>query len=193
MNNQKLAKEIEQLKHEIFEIKSNKGFKGFMKKSFSKFNILIGVGLTIFLTSIVLWAAQITFTDGTVISATDVNNNFTELFNKTKNISPIGSIMAWHKSLNGTPALSEGWVECNGQVINDTESHYNGETLPDLNNNNNFLRGNMVSGTTGGSETHNHGVRTPVGGGFTSSGSRGTDSGSSLPPYFDVVWIIKIK
>ena len=34
MDNQKIVQEIKQLKDEIAEMKSRKGFKGFMKKSF---------------------------------------------------------------------------------------------------------------------------------------------------------------
>jgi hypothetical protein len=46
---------------------------------------------------------------------------------------PIGSIIAWHKSLPGTPALPSNFVECNGQTLNDSESPYQGEVIPNLN------------------------------------------------------------
>lgn len=66
---------------------------------------------------------------------------------------PVGTIIAWHKSLTGTPNLPEGWVECNGQTLVDPQSPYNGETMPDLNNpqnswndNGSFLRGGAGSG-----------------------------------------------
>ncbi len=152
MNNQKLAHEIEQLKQEIAEMKANRGISGFLKKSFSKMNVLVGVGMTVILTSMILWAAQITFTDGTIISANDVNSNFTELYNSFNNIAPIGTLLAWHKNFSNTPSLPEGWVECNGQLINDTKSPYNGQNAPDLNTElyaNNlgyYLRGSSTSG-----------------------------------------------
>ena len=62
-------------------------------------------------------------------------------------VVPVGSVIAWHKSLPGTPALPDGWVECNGQVIADPQSVYNGQTAPDLNIRGLFIRGSTVSGT----------------------------------------------
>jgi len=61
-------------------------------------------------------------------------------------VVPIGVIMAWAKSIAGVPALPEGWEECNGQVINDPKSPLNGQTIPNLNGNNNILMGNTNSG-----------------------------------------------
>ncbi|MBP7868046.1 MAG: tail fiber protein [Acidobacteria bacterium] len=74
-------------------------------------------------------------------------------------VVPIGSIIAWNKSLTGTPALPDGWVECNGQILADANSPYNGQSIPDLNgvgNTPRFLRGGSSSGSSGGSETHQH-------------------------------------
>jgi hypothetical protein len=62
-------------------------------------------------------------------------------------IMPIGSIVAWNKGMPGTPALSDGWVECNGQVLADAESPYNGQTIPNLNGTNKVLKGDSASGT----------------------------------------------
>ena len=64
---------------------------------------------------------------------------------------PIGTIVAWHKSATGTPALPDGWVECNGQVLNDAASPYNGQAIPNLNSAagytaGRFLRGYPISG-----------------------------------------------
>lgn len=59
---------------------------------------------------------------------------------------PVGGIIAWHKSLVGCPTLPEQFEECNGQVINDTDSPFDGQTLPDLNGDARFLRGGAVSG-----------------------------------------------
>jgi hypothetical protein len=83
MNNEKLTQKIEILEQKMQELESRKGFKGFMKKSLSKMNVIVGCAIAIVITSAVLFAAQITFTDGTVISAADVNANFTELYNST--------------------------------------------------------------------------------------------------------------
>ena len=71
---------------------------------------------------------------------------------------PIGSIQAWHKSLPGVPGLPLNWVQCDGQVLNDTESPLNGQTIPNLNGQARFLRGNSVSGTDEADDfkSHNH-------------------------------------
>ena len=111
MNNDKILKEIEQLKQEMVEMKSQKGFKGFMKKSLSKMNVLVGVGVTIFLASMILWAAQVTFTDGTVISADEVNSNFTELYNSVDEIfdTIINIPIVWKGSSSSAPITPEDY------------------------------------------------------------------------------------
>ena len=154
--------------------------------------------------------------------------------------APVGSIVAWAKTLTGTPAIPTGWVECDGSVLSDADSPLDGVTIPDLNGNNNFMRGNSTSGGTGGAATHTlteaesglqghtHTVTDP---GHTHSIPRGAgvvtrDSGANnvadtsggtsgskttgvtvdsvagaaassahenLPPYYDVVWIMRVK
>ena len=69
---------------------------------------------------------------------------------------PIGSVLSWLKTYTNTPALSASFVECNGQVLDDGDSVYDGQTIPNLNGNNQFARGNSTSGATGGSATHVH-------------------------------------
>ncbi len=59
---------------------------------------------------------------------------------------PVGGIVAWVKSLAGVPNLAEGWVECDGSVLADSQSSLNGQTIPDLNGDNRFLRGASTSG-----------------------------------------------
>jgi hypothetical protein len=126
-------------------------------------------------------------------------------------LAPIGSVVAWLKSYTNTPALPSGWVECNGQTLSDAESVYNGQTIPNLNGNNYFLRGDSTSGSTGGASTHTHSVSgtsgTPAGtlavngaggtvvaaSGHTHSISITSGSGSSLPPNYTVVWIMRVK
>ena len=61
---------------------------------------------------------------------------------------PIGSIIAWHKSLTGTPALPAGWVECNGGILDNPDSPLNGQAIPNLNGDKRFLRGGTISGDT---------------------------------------------
>lgn len=121
---------------------------------------------------------------------------------------PVGSIIAWNKKPD--LFLPGGFVECNGQIILDQDSPYNGLTVPALNATNRFLRGAVTSGSTGGTSSHSH-----IYGGETSNASSqtGVQSGinqaandnhkhdysgstsinSHIPPYFEVVWIIRIK
>jgi len=102
-----------------------------------------------------------------------------------------------------TSELPDNWVQCNGQTLSDADSPYNGATIPDLNadaGTKRFLRGATGSGATGGSENHTHG--TPVSATGTSRYSTTniierhgttTDSTSTLPSYYEVVWIMRIK
>src|ERR1051325_4361317 len=111
------------------------------------------------------------------------------------------------------PTLPANFVECNGQTISDAASPLNGQTVRNLNTANRFLRGNSTSGGTGGATTHLHSfagstdVEDGDGDVQNASGSPitvasfahthafagSTDSSSSLPPYIDMVWIIRIK
>ncbi|KKM61308.1 hypothetical protein LCGC14_1533050 [marine sediment metagenome] len=157
----------------------------------------------------------------------DVRRTATASVTVAQQLSPIGSIVAWAKTLAGVPALPAGWVQCDGQVLSDADSLLDGTTIPDLNGNNQFMRGNSTSGATGGSETmaHTHTIPgllfeddlqvdnsslvTTASGDdadvvITSSGvgvgtdiARLTTSGASnaenRPPFYNVVWIMRIK
>jgi microcystin-dependent protein len=132
-------------------------------------------------------------------------------------LAPIGSVTAWLKSYANTPALPAGWVECNGQALSDSESPYNGQNMPNLNGDHRFLRGNATSGGAGGAETvqlsvdqmpsHSHyisgnnsqssetGIEGNVQGSAAySTGATGGDQPhENLPPYYNVVWIMRVK
>jgi hypothetical protein len=102
-------------------------------------------------------------------------------------------------------------VECNGQQIEDKESLLNASYAPNLNSANRFLRGNLTSGGTGGSDTHSHSnawttqgpsatVNAPTGIGQTVASpththgtNQPTSTADTKPLYYDVVWIIRIK
>jgi len=119
---------------------------------------------------------------------------------------PVGSIMPWLPDYANTPALPSGWVECNGQVLDDEESVYDTQTIPDLNGDNRFLRGAAASGGTGGQETldlaHVHTIPSenlgtsswtaPVGK-DGNSGSALADATDIQPPFYNVVWIMRVK
>jgi hypothetical protein len=111
---------------------------------------------------------------------------------------PIGAVCAWLKNLTGTPALIGEWVECNGQTINDATSPYNGVAIPDLNTTNRFLRGNSTSGATGGQETTttsgDNTEQTAGVGAVAHCAIHGhTHTVDTMPPYYNIVWIMRIK
>lgn len=152
-----------------------------------------------------------TLANGNLIDAGEHNQNYQaiadELNAVTKTstiynlIAPVGSIVAWLKSFPNTPPLPSGWVECNGQTLSDSESVYNGQVIPNLNGasgaTKRFLRGSTTSGATGGSETHNHTI--PLNyvaegtGGVIACNSSPTGNASTLPSYYEVVWIMRVK
>src|ERR1043166_3826601 len=136
----------------------------------------------------------------------------TTTFNPALGVVPIGGIVAWDKSLTGVPALPSNFVECNGQTISDAASPLNGRTIRNLNGGNPFLPGNTTSGTSAGAAAHTHTFTgsTDVEDGDASAGSSGTPvtvpglghthafsgttaSATSLPPYTDMVWVMRIK
>ena len=71
-------------------------------------------------------------------------------------IVPIGAILPWHKSLTGTPALPVGWVECNGQTLNDEQSSLHGQVIPNLNGQALFVRGGATSGVFQADQMQSH-------------------------------------
>lgn len=117
-------------------------------------------------------------------------------------IIPIGGIVAWLKTLAGCPPLLPNYVECNGQVLADGGSLFNGATIPNLNasggGTKRFLRGSTTSGTIGGTETHKH--STAIGGGTIGTYGGGVVAGTydsdyvgTLPSYYEVVWVMRVK
>lgn len=113
--------------------------------------------------------------------------------------APIGCVKSWLKNFPGVPALSAQWAECNGQVLSDAGSPLNGQTLPDLNGEQRFLRGASASGGTGGSDTHAHTTtQDPGNNGNNNAGSFSEASGTtsvefSLPRFYEVVWVMRVK
>jgi hypothetical protein len=132
---------------------------------------------------------------------------------------PIGCVLAYLKTLPSVPALPGSWVECNGQVLSDAESPLNGQTIPNLNGasagRQYFLRGATASGGTGGSDQHSHildvvtdentpnvDVDTNLDGtsAFVAPGphhhnlsAQPTNMESTLPSYYEVVWVMRVK
>lgn len=122
---------------------------------------------------------------------------------------PIGSVVAFLKNLPSTPALPAEWVECNGQILTNVSSPFDGTQIPDLNGAagaQRFLRGATASGVVGGSDGHNHGGITDVTDSYevvsqnpqdrsvAADGHRHViETDSSLPSYYEVVWVMRIK
>ncbi|MCO5281516.1 MAG: hypothetical protein M9931_10765 [Chitinophagales bacterium] len=134
------------------------------------------------------------------VSNTTSFSGYTQLNRNVEN-GPIGSIMAWHKDLPGVPGLPSNWVECNGQTLSDAASPLNGQVIPNLNGNNYFLRGNTASGSIGGAASHTHGINiqqvgwdaAPDASHYTDGTIISTAAASNLPPYMDIVWIMRVK
>ena len=121
---------------------------------------------------------------------------------QVNNLLPVGFIGAWPKSRANIPALPGSWVECNGQVLNDPDSPFDGQVIDDLNGVSGpqrFLRGASASGGTGGNDAHQHTISGQGFGGVTAGSDlytgppSATDTASSLPPYYDVVWVMRVK
>ena len=76
----------------------------------------------------------------------------------------------------------------------------NGEALPDLNGGE-FLRGDTTSGGTGGSDTmaHTHSIPNAFNGqaggdlNLNDQTTGGASNTENRPPYYNVVWIMRIK
>lgn len=122
--------------------------------------ILLGIGVAIGISTVALFSVSIgtlhTFSTGTPVSSSKINENFANLKTAVEGINdvPIGTIVAWHESLAGVPSLPTGWVRCNGQTLSDSLSPLNGQIIPNLNGQKNswnskgvFLRGSASSGT----------------------------------------------
>jgi hypothetical protein len=130
-----------------------------------------------------------------ILKVADLNDSIDEA------APPVGTVMAWAKSFTGVPAsLPSGWVQCDGQTLSDADSPLNGQVMPAMNAANRFARGGTTSGTTGGATTHSHSAFTT--GNATAGGSGAfilTNSPynwstvASIPSYYDVVWIIRVK
>ena len=121
-----------------------------IRKSFAiSFGISLGLGAAMVF-GVTVTGTMNSFAAGDMVSAAMVNENFQSLKTAIEDAHevPVGSIVAYHRDLfDTTPTLPTGWVECNGQVLSDTESSLDGKTIPDLNGEARFLRGGATSGT----------------------------------------------
>lgn len=124
-----------------------------------------------------------------------------EIQNYMPGTVPVGGKIDWFKSLTGTPPLPDGWVECNGQTLTDAVSPYNGTVIPNLNGSGGgtqrFIRGGTASGATGGSDSHTHTISSSSfsisGTGTTVSAATATGSTSTLPSYYTMVMVMRVR
>lgn len=146
------------------------------------------------------------FADNTKSSSVDLNDTFDALIlygkEQSNQVPPIGSIISFHKDWLVSRTIPDGWVSCNGQVLSDSLSLLNGQTIPSLNgttdSNKLFLMGSSTSNTYGGSSLHSHtqstGLAYKDSGCSRASHSRGLiNSDTSIPPYFEIHWIMRVR
>ena len=112
------------------------------------------------------------------------------------NLVPIGGVIPWFKDTPGVPPMPANFVECNGQFLSDPASPLDGQIMPDANTGaERFIRGNLVSGLTGGIATFatvaadNAGVG-PTFNAVTTDYSPGA---IPIPPFITAVYIIRVK
>lgn len=109
---------------------------------------------------------------------------------------PVGAVIAWLKDFPGTPALPAEFAVCDGQLLNDPSSPFHGQALPDLNLSvPRFLRGGSASGATGGSDSFGTAQADNSGSGsaFTVVSPDFSPGATPFPPFYDVVWIMRVK
>lgn len=136
---------------------------------------------------------------GTAVSTTQLN---IQIIQDDRDM--IGTIKPYNKTLTATKItynITAFWKECDGSTLSDTESPLHNTVLPLLNGTSDstsrFLQGATTSGTFGGaaSYTHGHGVTTQEGAdpGAVSVTSVLAATVSVIPPYYQVVFLIKVK
>lgn len=85
MTDEKIIRELERLRAEVDRLSAHR--PGFWKRTFSKTSVLIGVALAFVVSSLIVYAATISkpydFTDGTIISAAEVNADFNALYTES--------------------------------------------------------------------------------------------------------------
>jgi hypothetical protein len=91
MNEDKLVQKIEKLEEEIAGLvkeRKPRGFSSFLRKTFTKTSVLLGIGITALFTTVAVYALTkpYDFVDGTVISAAEVNADFDLLYTMVNQI-----------------------------------------------------------------------------------------------------------
>lgn len=123
---------------------------------------------------------------GYAISTTELNLDIDDC----KGI--VDEVRMFRLDLSGDANLTAYWQLCDGTTISDAESPLNGDTVRDMNGNNEFARAADTAGGTGGAATHTHTLPAPGSSNIQNVGpySATTNPASSLPPYVDHVFAI---
>jgi hypothetical protein len=157
----------------------------------------------------VAFHTNITLALGEGITITKLGTNF--LSATTASGGPIGSVTAWFPHLAGAPKMSSLWRPCDGSLLNDPGSPFNGINLPVISDQR-FIRFSPEanSGATGGTVTHTHMGTTGANSGNTQVDQNNdgssvvvasdphdhaftTDAADHTPQYIDSVAIIRVK
>ena len=114
MENEKLLQKIEELQNRIVQLEKKETKKdGFWAGTFKGMHVFTGVLISALITSAVLYAADmIEFKDGTIISAVEVNSNFTDLNTR---------LAALENTFSGVTRTAEKVIQFSGvnvQIIN---------------------------------------------------------------------------
>lgn len=83
------------------------------------------------------WLTHVNFGDSlTHTKWNEIVDSINTIWSKVDTINnvPVWTILAWHKNMTWVPSLPDWWVECNWQVINDSNSPLNWANTPNLNN-----------------------------------------------------------
>ncbi len=59
---------------------------------------------------------------------------------------PVGTIFTLHTPKDSKPSIPANWLLCDGRTVKDAQSPFNGESVPNLNGEQRFLRGGTESG-----------------------------------------------
>ncbi|HPS56951.1 MAG TPA: phage tail protein [Spirochaetota bacterium] len=90
-----------------------------VKDLFTKRNIITFLTMCFVMSIVITKAADFglhVFEPDTVISSTEVNENFANLFKQINANTPAGTVVAYAGSV-----IPEGWLECNGAAVSRTE------------------------------------------------------------------------
>ena len=92
--------------------------KTYFQKAFRSTNVIVGVFFSFIVATVLLHAAQITFSSGDIISASDMNANFTELYNKVSSLeSQTATLSSENDTLESTLAEVSSKADANETEI----------------------------------------------------------------------------